>query len=347
MRKKMLVLLMVMAMVCGLAACSSKEEASIPETETETKTETETGTDGYASYPENDIELVLPVGASGDTALNAQVLIPLVEEALGNDAIFVINAMPGAASSVGLLYARDQKADGYSLAFTNTNHALIRAMGYADLSYEDFDVVCSCYTECIDVFIKGDETRYNDIESLIEYGLAHPGELNIGTAAVGGCFYLGAFYFLQETGIEATLIGNDEGSAGLATSLMNGDVDVVITSMGTLNTYLKSGDINIIASASEERLKNYPNVPTLTECGYDVVLMSTRGVFAPKGTPQAILDKLEAAFQEACSTDTYKDYCLSASSEAYFMTGEEYEAYLADELALFTGLVETSGLVAQ
>ena len=327
-----------------LSGCGKQSEAGSGSSPVSSESSS-VAADEYANYPERDIELVLPVGASGDTAVNVQVLIPLVEEALGNDATFVVNAMPGAASSVGLLYARDQKADGYSAAFTNTNHALIRAMGYADLTYEDFDVICSAYTECVDVFIRGDETRFNDIASLVEYGLAHPDELNIGTAAVGGCFYFGAFDFLKKTGIEATLIGNDEGSAGLAISLLNGDVDVVITSMGTLNTYVKSGEISMIASASEQRLTNYPDGPTITECGYEVVLMSTRGIFVPKGTPQAIKDKLEAAFEIAVNSDTYKQFCLDNSAEAYFLNGEEYEEYLAEELELFTELVNDSGLV--
>lgn len=300
----------------------------------------------YADYPSQDIELVLPVGASGDTALNVQVLIPLVEEALGNNATIVTNAMPGAASSVGLDYAKKQDPDGYSLVFTSTNHALIKEMGYADITYEDYDVVCSAYTESVNVFIRGDETRYNDIESLVKYGLEHPDELTVGTAAVGGCFYLGAFDFLRKTGIQATLIGNDEGSAGLAISLMNGDVDVVITSTGTLASYLKSGEIKMIASATEERLTNFPDVPTIRECGYDVVLMSTRGIFAPKGTPTAIIDKLEAAFETAVNTEAYQEFCLNNSAQAFFLDRNEYTEYLADELELFSELVRDSGLAA-
>ena len=329
-----IVLTLVMCLVlftgCGQKAAPAAEtKAEAPAAET-------------ATYPERDIELLLPVGATGDTALNVQVLIPLVESELG--ATFVTNAMPGAASSVGLQYARDQAPDGYHVAFTNTNHSLIRAMGYADLDYTDFDVVCSCYTECINVFIRGDEDRFTDVKSLVEYGLAHPGELNVGTAAVGGCFYFGAFDFLQKTGIDATLIGNDEGSAGLAISLLNGDIDVVSTSMGTLNTYVKSGEINMIAVAAEQRQSAYPDIPTIKECGYDVVLMSTRGIFMPKGTPQEIKDKVEAAFKVAVESETYKDYCIDNSSEAYFMTGEEYEVFLADELELIAGLVEATGL---
>lgn len=345
--KRFLTIVLVLAMCLALVACGEVQQpAPTPDQGAEPSTPPAEGTpepvDEYANWPERDIEMVIPVGATGDTALNVQVLMPMVEEQLGVK--IVTNAMPGAASSVGLLYARDQAPDGYSFAFSNTNHSLIRAMGYADLTYEDFDIVCSCYTECIDVFIRGDETRFTDIASLVQYGLDNPGALTVGTAVVGGCFYFGAYDFLQKTGIEATLIGSDEGSAGLALSLLNGDLDVVITSMGTLNTYVKSGEIDLIAVAAPERVSAYPDVPTLIECGYDVVLMSTRGIFVPKGTPQAIKDKLEAAFEVAVNSETYKEYCIDNSAEAYFMTGEDYEVFLADELELISSLVEASGL---
>lgn len=295
-------------------------------------------------YPSKTIEVILPVSAGGDTDLQARKLFPLVEETLGET--MIINNMPGGASAVGLQQLAQSSPDGYTLLFTSVNHALVKAAGYADLTYEDFEVVCSCYTESCQIIIRGDDERYSNYEEFVEYAKSHPGELTIGTGAAGGVWHLAAIKIFNELGVDCEIIGSNGGAAGVGLTLLNGDIDAAVISSSTYQDYFKSGEMKLIATCAPERESYYPDVPTLSELGLDVQIESVRGILAPKGTPDDVLNILESAFETAVNSEEYADYCHDNMAEPLFMNSEEYTAYCAEELELYSQLVVDAGLSA-
>ena len=104
--------------------------------------------------------------------------------------------------------------------------------------------------------------------------------------------------------------------------------------------------MKLIATCAPERESYYPDVPTLSELGLDVQIESVRGILAPKGTPDDVLNILESAFETAVNSEEYADYCHDNMAEPLFMNSEEYTAYCAEELELYSQLVVDAGLSA-
>lgn len=147
-------------------------------------------------------------------------------------------------------------------------------------------------------------------------------------------------------GIDCEIIGSNGGSAGVGLTLLNGDIDAAVISTSTYQDYFKSGEMKLIATCAPERETYYPDVPTLTELGVDVQIESVRGILAPKGTPIEIINILQDAFETAVNSEEYTEYCHSNMAEPLFMDREEYTEYCAEELELYSQLVEDAGLAA-
>lgn len=339
--KKLVALLLVIALfaVC-LSACSG--------TPANDKTPADTG--GAISsetpeidYPTKNMRMIIPQNAGGDTDVVGRKLASMLEEKLGVSVI--AENLPGGNTAIGLQAMLDADADGYTFALSATNISLIKAAGYGDMDYTWFKAICGVnYDTCL-VFSRADETRWSDIDGLVTWAKENPGMLTIGTGTAGGVFHLGTINFIHELGIEdSVVIPSTGGVGGVATTLLNGDIDIAIISIGGFASYIDNGDMVALASLSEERLPFYPDTPTMTELGYDITCISCRGVVVDPDTPQEICDKLEAALLECVNSKEFDDFLNSMYSVKMAMNSEEYLALLEEENEVFPPLVEAAGL---
>lgn len=178
----------------------------------------------------------------------------------------------------------------------------------------------------------------------MSYAKANPGKLNLGTGQAGGVWYLAAVALGLQCGIENNIIPNPGGIAGVGLTLMNGDVDLAVISLGSNAANVEAGEMKLLACFSDERTEAYPDVPTIKELGYDVVINSNRGFIAPKGTPPEVVSILETAFLKATESKEYKDFMDGIHSGISHLSAGKYGELMASEDALYAELIESANL---
>ena len=192
--------------------------------------------------------------------------------------------------------------------------------------------------------IRTDEDRFTDLNSLVEYSKAHPGELNWGTGAAGGMWHLAILNIFNAAGISGNVVPNSGGGTSVGLALANGDIDVAVFSPVDCMAQIDANQIVPIASMTEERMEALPDVPTAKESGYDVVTMSTRGYLAPKGTPADVVAILEDAIKQAVESDTYQNFIASQQSNVFYLNGADYYDFMTGEVDTYVPLLQQAGL---
>lgn len=295
-----------------------------------------------ADFPKKNIDLIVPQNAGGDTDLIARTLASLVEKDLGVS--IVINNVPGGSTSIGLQQLKESEADGYTILCNATNISLIKPSGIADIDSTDFQPICGVNKESCYVVVRADDERFGTFEDLVAYAKANPGKLNLGTGQAGGVWYLAAVALGLQCGIENNIIPNPGGIAGVGLTLLNGDVDLAVISLGSNAASVEAGEMKLLACFSEERTEAYPDVPTIKELGHDLVINSNRGFLAPKGTPAEVVDILEQSFLKAADSQEYRDFMDSIHSGIMRLSAVEYGELMSSEDALYAELIEAANL---
>lgn len=294
------------------------------------------------TYPEKNIEIIIPQGVGTASDLIARVLAANVEKDLGVSVI--CTNVEGGSTSIGLQQMVDSAPDGYTIAMSMTNLSTLQALGYSDLSRADVKGVCSVNFDGASLFIKTGDTRFSTLDELIAYAKDHPGELNCGTGQAGGMWHMGVCKFLSEVGIDMNIVPNAGGGIGLGLTLANGDVDCIVSCPPDVIAQLDGKDISFICSFTSERQESFPDVPTALESGYDIQVYSTRGFVAPKNVPEEVISVLEAAFQKAYESPEYLEYITSQSTNMLWRGAAEYDDWMETEVSTYVPILESAGL---
>lgn len=334
--KKLLCLLLALTLVFALAACG--EEPAAEDDPGDTTESSAPAAD--VDFPTSPITMIVPQDPGGDTDLIARQVASIVEQNEGWTV--TISNQPGGSTSVGLLQLQAANPDGYTILCNATNLSLLKPQDIADIDSSDFAAIAGCNSESCYLIVRGDEDRFTTMEEFVAYAKEHPGELNVGTGQAGGVWALACTAFEQGAGIDLNIVANAGGIAQVGLTLLNGDVDCAIISLGTNTMYVDSGEMKLLNNFSAERTEAYPDVPTALECGYDIEITSNRGFLAPKDTPQEILDILEAAFLEAIESQEYQDFLTNMNSGYMCLNAEDYAAMMAEEDVLYTELFASS-----
>lgn len=342
--KKVLAILMAVAMTLSLAACGKKAETSQPSAPSESTTPAKPAETPSAetSFPKDTITMIIPQGLGGGSDLIARTIASEMEKVLGVSVI--CKNVEGGSTSIGLQELADSKADGYTIAMTMTNLSTLSTLGYSELTRDDFTSLGAVNFDAACIMIRTDEDRFTDLNSLVEYSKAHPGELNWGTGAAGGMWHLAILNIFNAAGISGNVVPNSGGGTSVGLALANGDIDVAVFSPVDCMAQIDANQIVPIASMTEERMEALPDVPTAKESGYDVVTMSTRGYLAPKGTPADVVAILEDAIKQAVESDTYQNFIASQQSNVFYLNGADYYDFMTGEVDTYVPLLQQAGL---
>lgn len=338
----------IMAAAMGLlSGCSKASETAAPTTGSAsgnttaaaTKEQTETP---KSDYPKSKIELIIPQGVGGGSDLIARVLAAQVEKDLGVPV--VCTNVEGGSTSLGLQQLADSEPDGYTIAMTMTNLATLKSLGYSELTYEDFTSVCGANFDAPTVMIRSNDERFTDLQGVVEFAKAHPGELSWGTGAAGGMWHMAILKFCKVAGIEVNVVPNAGGGTGVGLTLANGDIDVAVFSPVDCISQIDSGEIIPIAALTDTRMESYSDVPTSVELGWDCSVYSTRGFIAPKGTPEDVIAVLEASFKKAVESEEFKEFIKNQQSNIKWRDAKEYEEWMKEEVDTYVPILEEAGL---
>jgi tripartite-type tricarboxylate transporter receptor subunit TctC len=256
-----------------------------------------------SSWPARTITIIVPFAAGGPADITGRVVADILSRHLGQNA--VVENVGGAGGTIGALRAARANPDGYTLLSGHVGTNAVAPMFYPNLAYDpqrDFEPV-SVTADYPEVLIVRKDLPANDLKAFIAYAKANPDRLNMGHAGVGSVSYIGCGLLNAAIGIKPTLVPFT-GTAPMVNAIVAGQIDYgcdpVLGPLGQI----RAGNVKALAVAAKARSALLPDVPTSGEQGLPAFDFAPfYAVFAPKGTPKAVIDKIAAAMAEGLSEE--------------------------------------------
>jgi tripartite-type tricarboxylate transporter receptor subunit TctC len=305
------------------------------------------GTSGLAiadpNWPSKPITIVVPFPAGGGTDSFARPLSAHLTKQMGKQ--IVIDNRGGAGGTLGAGVAAKAAPDGYTFFMGGAHHAIAPTM-YPKLDYDiekSFVPVMLVATPPQVVVINAQKVPVNDLKGLIEYAKKNPAKLNYGSAGNGSSHHLAGELFKMQTKTFITHIPY-RGAGPALSDLIAGQVDLMFDGLGSSSQHIKSGKIKALAVAAAKRSPAFPDVPTAAEAGVPGYVVSTwYGLWAPKGTPKDIVDKMTAEVTKALNSPELKNTWLNNGSDTPSLTGEAYGKFVTAEIKRWADVAKASG----
>ncbi|BDW90833.1 tripartite tricarboxylate transporter substrate binding protein [Thalassospira tepidiphila] len=274
-------------------------------------------------YPEKPIEFIVPWGPGGGSDTLMRIVAMGLSEVTGQ-AVPIVN-MPGVGGTVGLAEFTKRPADGYTISQIHEGLYTANKLGITELSYKNF-IPVALVTSSPQYLVLSKNDNFSNLEELKTYAAANPGAVRAGVT-LGGVPHLHMAMIEEALGVQFSYVGfRDTGERIRAA--VGGNVDIVIGDVASASEFVKNGDLIFAGVGTEERTSEEPDVPTMAEQGYDLSMAVTRGVVLPAGTPDEIVEALDAALEKAMSLPDIREKMTNAGSADIYLGHEAYKAYL-------------------
>ena len=275
-----------------------------------------------AAYPDRPIKMIIPWAAGGDTDVIKRVFANAMEKQLGQP--MVVANITGASGTRGAAEARKSAADGYTIYSTHDYIHTTYYTGVSDVSYKDFEPVCLA-TSTPAIFAVSGKSKWKTMKELLADAKKRPDEIKIG-ATLGSTSHFFPAMIANAAKIKFKYVSY-EGTAPRMTALMGGHIDGGETNLTQVDKE-KAGQLKFLAIATPKRHPEVPNLPTLKELGIDVLYAVNRGIVAPKGTPEAVLAKLEDACNKASKDAAVTSAMKKHGTNVEFLGRKAYTEFL-------------------
>lgn len=296
-----------------------------------------------AAWPAKPVTLIVPFPPGGGTDAFARPLAAQLSKQLGRQV--VIDNRGGAGGTVGAALAAKAAPDGYTFFVGAVHHAIAPSF-YPKLDYDiEKDLVPIMMIANPPQVIVANPTRVaaNEVKTLVATLKSSPGKLSYGSAGNGTSHHLAGELFKQQTGTYVLHIPY-RGAGPALSDLIAGNVDLMFDGLGSSAQHIRSGRIKAIAVAAPQRAAAFPNVPTAAEAGLPDYRVSTwYGLWAVKGTPAPIVDRMQAEVTKALATPELREVWLANGSEVPSMSQAEFARFLNAEIKRWAQVTETSG----
>ncbi len=297
-------------------------------------------------WPQRDVRYVIPYAPGGLSDVTGRLIERTVrEEGLLDDVSFVITNIEGASAGNAMVEVRDAAPDGHLLLHHHTSFISHVAMGVRDWGYEEFTPIAMLFEVPQAAFtLPG---KYDSLEDWIEYVRANPGDTTFAGSSLGGGTHLMAEMMLGSAGIRDDLHYVAHGGGGPMTAAIYAEEDeMALTQLPTVLSDHLSGDLEIVAVSSGERVPSLPDVPTFDELGLEVPLQTSHrmGVWGPPNMPQELVDQISAFFERVVNTDTFQRLADENGLFVRYEDGETLRRAFEQDEEIILGLVEEFGL---
>lgn len=313
--KRFILVVLILALGISFIGCNNQPTSNTAEVSTD-------------DYPNKPVEIIVAYKAGGGTDVGARILASEAEKFLGQP-IVIINR-EGSDGEVGYTELAQASPDGYKIGFINlptfVSLTLERNTKY---SIDDVKPILNHVYDA-GVIVVQSSSEFDTIEDMIDYAKANPSDITISNNGAGASNHIGAAHFEHEAGIEVTHVPFG-GSTDMLAALRGGHVMATVAKISEVAALVESGELKLLASFTDERLENFPDVPTLKEKGFDILFGSARALVAPKDTPDEIIQKLHDVFKEALESPEHLEQADNADLPIMYMSPEELAQYIKDE----------------
>jgi len=294
------------------------------------------------NYPTRSITLIVPFAAGGPTDVVARIVGDHMSRTLGQQ--FVVENIGGAGGTTGMARVAAAEPDGYTLGVGNMGTQSAAPALYPNLKYDPAtsfaQIGIANFTPQAIVSKKDNPAK--DLKEFIAYLKANQDKLSYGHAGVGSISHVSGTLFNSQFGLKPALVAY-RGTAPALNDLVGGQIDYMVDQSLNVIPQIKAGTIKVFAIAAAQRLESLPDVPTSKEAGVDFIFSAWNAMVAPKGTPKAIIAKLNDALNKALDDPaTVKRYVElgSTAPEAADRGPEGLQKLVESEMARITPVLK-------
>jgi tripartite-type tricarboxylate transporter receptor subunit TctC len=278
------------------------------------------------NYPTRPVKIVVPFATGGPADNYARFIAQRLQESLGQT--FVVDNKPGAGSVIGTDVAAKAAPDGYTLLLMSNTHTVNETLipnkpfalmkdfvGVAPINYSDL------------VLVVNPTKGLNSLADVIRVAKAQPGKLNYASSGPGTPYHMAGELFKSMAKIDMVHVPY-KGSSGARTDVLGGQVDMMFDAVTTMTEQVKAGKVKAVGTSGKTRSDVLPEVPTLNEggvAGYEATIWL--GLMAPKGTPKAIVDKLNEAVSKIASQPDVKQQWAKQGAAPIVLNHMQFDKY--------------------
>ncbi|CAN7227418.1 tripartite tricarboxylate transporter substrate binding protein [Variovorax paradoxus] len=294
------------------------------------------------SFPDKPIRIVVPFPPGGATDAAARLVAVKMGEHWGQPV--VVDNRAGAGGNVGSDLVAKAPADGYTLVMGVTGSHAINTSLYSRMPYDpvaDF-VAISQVAVVPNVLVVHPSVPAKNLAELVALAKKEPGKLNYASLGNGTAAHLGMEMLKSEAGVDITHVPY-KGSAPAVSDLLAGQVQMMVDGLPSALPHVKAGKLRAIALTSLHRAPSLPGLPTIAETYPGFYADAWSGLFAPKGTPQPVVDKLSAEVQRILKLPDVREKLMALGAEPVGSTQAEFTAHVKREIDKWAKVVRTSG----
>jgi tripartite-type tricarboxylate transporter receptor subunit TctC len=293
-------------------------------------------------YPSKPVKIVVPYSPGGPADVYARFLAQRLQDALGQP--FVVEDRPGGGAVIGTDAVAKSAPDGYTLLMMSNTHtvneSLLPNKPYA-LLRDLVPVAPVNYSDL--VLVVHPSVNVASVGDLIKLAKSQPGKLNYASSGPGTPYHMAGELFKAMAGVDIVHIPY-KGSAGARTDVLGGQVQMMFDAVTTMAQHARAGQVKALGTTGRVRSAVLPNVPTISDAGvpgYEATIWL--GVMAPKGTPGAIVNRLNAEIAKITARADVRDEWTKQGAVAMSMTPDEFGRFLADDIVKWERVVRISG----
>jgi tripartite-type tricarboxylate transporter receptor subunit TctC len=285
-----------------------------------------------AAWPDRPITVIVPFGPGGGADIAARSLARWIEPRLGQP--FVIVNRPGAGGEIGFSALARAAPDGTTIGvITLPNLVTIPLERRASYAVDQILPIANLVDDVGGVFVRAD-SRFRSLADLVAAAKAAPGAISFGTTGIGTYAHFGMLALERQAGISLTPVAYG-GTAAMRLALLQGELQVAGVSMTDAAQEMAQGQVRALGQMAATRWAGTPDVPTLREQGFDVVLSSARGFAAPAGTPPEIVARLAALIGEAAADPAFQAMAKQQAMPLAYWDSARFAAEIAAQRAQY------------
>jgi tripartite-type tricarboxylate transporter receptor subunit TctC len=298
------------------------------------------------AYPARPVRIIVPFASGGPADNYARFIAQRLSDSMGQP--FVVDNKPGAGSVIGTDLAAKAAPDGYTLLVMSNTHTVNETLipnkpfvltrdfvGIAPINYSDL------------VLVANPALKASNVKDLVQQARAQPGKLNYASSGLGTPYHMAGELFKSMSGVYLVHIPY-KGSSGARTDVIGGQVDLMFDAVTTMAEQVKAGKVKAIATTGRQRSSVLPDVPTVHEAGvpnYEATIWL--GLMAPKGTPKAIVDRLNEAVSRIAGQPEVQQLWGRQGATPMVMTAAVFDKYLQDDIAKWAKVIKSANIKAE
>lgn len=294
-------------------------------------------------YPDKPIRMIIAFAAGGPTDILGRMLAPRLGAILGQQV--VVENKPGATGNIGTAMVADAKPDGYTILFSASTMAMAPALYGKQVGYDPVNGLAAIsYVASVPLILVAPADGPKTAKDLVEALRKEPDKYSYASSGNGGMIHLASYLLVEKAGARALHVPY-RGSAPGMVDMVAGRHAFQIDTLGTSKGFIDGGKVRVLGVAADKRLSQLPDVPTIQESlGFPFSINTWYAAYAPANTPKPIVDKLNAAFNQALKQP---DLVARAKELAIDLVDDSTPAtakkFYDDQMAFWDPIIKASG----